>query len=50
MIRSQRVVHRLVWLLFVPILCIVIWAGIEHREVNISIEVAPHVTGESTIP
>ncbi|MFT5804868.1 MAG: hypothetical protein ACI9R8_001918 [Candidatus Paceibacteria bacterium] len=50
MIRSQRSIHRFAWSLLVPLMCLALWAGLQNREFEITIDTAPHITAEAALP
>jgi hypothetical protein len=50
MIRSQRSIHRFAWSLLVPLMCLALWASLQNRDVEITIDTAPHMTEEAALP
>ncbi|MFT7246739.1 MAG: hypothetical protein ACI82A_004119 [Candidatus Azotimanducaceae bacterium] len=50
MIRSQRSIHRFAWSLLVPLMCLALWAGLQNRDVEVTIDAAPHITEEAALP
>jgi len=50
MIRSQRSIHRFAWSLLVPLMCLAFWAGLQNRDVEITVDTAPHMTEGAALP
>lgn len=50
MIKVQRKLHRLTWLLLIPLLGFIIWLGVSNRETGLPLQQAPHTSQEAYLP